>query len=562
MSPAPFPFRRPVAIPSLAGITAVFLLVACATSGTSTKEAAFPLLPELQGQHLAISTRSAEAQRYFDQGLTLYWSFDHEEAGRSFRRAAELDPEAPMPHWGLALVVGPHINNPTMDPERDRAAHEAMEGARARLAAASPLERGLIEAQGRRYAWPPPAERRALDEAYADAMGALWLAYPEVAEVGALYAESRMDLIPWDLFTSDGQPRAETPEILAVLERVLVLDPRHVGANHLAIHAWEMSPTPERALASADRLRTLVPGAAHLVHMPAHIDVRLGHYPEAIEANQRAIAASLARVARTGSGGFYAMYRAHNYHFLVYAAQFDGRSRLALDTARELVRQLPEEVVDAFPEFVEAFLPTPLHALIRFGRWQEILAEPAPPANRPSWVAFWHYARGLAFSALGRVAEAEGEQRAFEAACAAVPESYAVGNNSTRGVLDIGRSMLAGELDYRRGRFDSAFAHLREAVAKDEALRYDEPWGWFQPAAHALGALLLEQGRAEEAEPVYRRDLELHPDNGWALFGLEECQRRTGRTAEADATHARFLERWKRADVTIRASCYCRTGTG
>jgi len=538
-------------------LLAAFALAACAAPSTA---GSFPLLPELSGQHLSVSARSAEAQAHFDQGLTLYWGFDQEEARRSFQSASELDPGCAMAYWGLALAAGPHINLPTMDEERDRAAHEALERARALAGGASALEQALIAALATRYAWPPPADRRPLDEAYASAMRALWAAQPECAEVGALCAEALMDLRPWDLWTPHGEPQPGTPEILEVLGRVLALDPRHVGANHLAIHAWEMSPWPDRALPNADRLRTLVPGAAHLVHMPAHIDVRLGNYEAAVRANQLAIEAARARVARTGAGGFYAMYRAHNYHFLVYAAQFDGRYELALGAARELVRELPAEIVAAMPEFIEGFLPTPLHVLVRFGKWHEILAEPEPAATFPGTRAFWHYARGLALSALGRIDEAAAEQAAFETAYAAVPENYSIGNNPTRTVLDIGRAMLAGELEYRRGNHGAAFAHLRDAMARDETLRYDEPWGWFQPAAHALGALLLEQGQLDEAEDVYRRDLALHPRNGWALNGLEECLRKSGKTSAADAALAAFRERWQRADVTIHASCFCRTG--
>src|SRR5262245_3623143 len=538
------------------------LLATLALGGCATPHAAgaFPLLPELEGQHLTVTTRSKTAQRYFDQGLTLYWGFDHEEARRSFRRATELDPGCAMAFWGLALSAGPHINLPMMDEERDRLANTEMGQALALAEKTTPFERALINALSTRYAWPPPADRRPLDENYAAAMREVWRRYPESAEAGALCAEALMDLRPWDLWTKAGEAQPGTPEILETLERVLALDPKHVGANHLAIHAWEMSPTPEKALANADRLRALVPGASHLVHMPAHIDVRLGRYDEAVRANQNAIEAAKARVERTGRGGFYAVYRAHNYHFLVYAAQFDGRYELALENARELVKELPEDLLASMPEFIEGFLPTPLHVLVRFGKWHEILAEPEPAPTYLGTRAFWHYARGLAFSALGRIDEATAEQTAFEAAYAAVPESWTIGNNPTRTVLDIGRAMLAGELEYRRGNHDAAFGLLRDAVAKDEALHYDEPWGWFQPPSHALGALLLEQGQLEQAEAVYRRDLELHPGNGWSLFGLEECQRRTGRASEAEATFRTFHERWKRADVAIRASCYCRTG--
>lgn len=539
----------------------LLLLLSAAGCATPDPAAPFPLLPELGGQHLTVSARSAAAQAYFDQGLTLYWGFDHEEARRSFERASELDPGFAMAQWGLALSAGPHINLPMMDEERDRAAHVALNRALTSIDEATPFEQALVHALEKRYAWPPPAERRALDEAYAEAMRGVWKTNPESAEAGALYAEALMDLRPWDLWTKSGDPQPETPEILAVIERVLALDPEHVGANHLAIHAWEMSPWPEKALPSADRLRTLVPGAAHLVHMPAHIDVRLGHYDQAVRANQVAIEAAEKRVERTGPGGFYALYRAHNYHFLVYAAQFEGRYELALEAARELVRQLPEEALAAMPEFLEGFLPTPLHVLVRFGKWDAILAEPEPAATFPGTRAFRHYARGLALSALGRIDEAAAEQQALEAAYLAVPESYTIGNNPTRTVLDIGRAMLAGELAYRRGEHDAAFAHLRKAVELDEALKYDEPWGWFQPAAHALGALLLEQGRLDQAEAVYRRDLELHPGNGWALHGLEECLRRSGRNDEARQAAADFARSWSRADVAIKASCYCRTGS-
>ncbi len=536
------------------------LLVALLPACRSGAPAPMVLVEELGGHHLPVTTRSIEAQRFFDQGLVLYWGFDHVEAERSFARAAELDPECAMAHWGRALSAGPNYNDPAMDEARNRAAHECLRRAQAHAGRCSAPEIALIEALSRRYAWPPPAERRSLDVAYSEALRKVWRAFPENADIGALFAESLMDLRPWDLWTKEGRPQPETPEILATLEAVLARHPDHPGANHLAVHAWEMSPTPEKALPAADRLRDLVPGAAHLLHMPAHIDLRLGHYDQAVRANQRAIESARARVARSGAGGLFAMYRAHNYHFLVYAAQFEGRSELALGNARELVAELPPEVVDEIPHVVEGFLATPLHVLIRFGRWREILREPEPPADRPGTIAYWHYARGLACSALGEIDQAAREQAAFERALEAVPEEYMIGNNKTRTVLAIGREMLAGELEYRRGRHDVAFAHLREAVRQDEALRYDEPWAWFQPAAHALGALLLEQGELVEAEQVYRHDLELHPENGWALLGLEECLRRSGRAQEADEVRSRFRESWARADVEITSSCYCRTG--
>jgi tetratricopeptide (TPR) repeat protein len=399
-----------------------------------------------------------------------------------------------------------------------------------------------------------------LDAAYAQAMREVWRRFPADAEVGALCAEALMDLHPWDLWTNQGQAKPWTPEIVEVLERVLALAPQHPLGNHLYVHAMEASNDPGRANAAADRLRTLVPGSSHLVHMPAHIDIRLGHYLEAIQANQRAIVVDQHRTEMVGAGGFYAIYRAHNYHFLAWAAMFDGASAVAMHAAREMVAGIPPELVQALPNFLDGFMAAPLHVMVRFGKWDDILDEPKPPAYEPATVAVWHYARGLAYSARNRVDEAKQELAEFERAFAAVPDDYTIGNNTSKTVLAVARPMLAGEIAYRLEKYDEAFARLREAVALDDALHYDEPWGWMQPARHALGALLLEQGRVEEAEAVYRRDLEQHPENGWSLFGLVECLRRTGRDAEADVAHARFRATWPRADVIVPGSCFCRTG--
>jgi tetratricopeptide (TPR) repeat protein len=341
---------------------------------------------------------------------------------------------------------------------------------------------------------------------------------------------------------------------------VLAFAPRHVLANHAYIHAVEASRHPELALPSADLLRKLVPGAGHLLHMPAHIDMRLGHYAAAARANERAIEADLEYVERAGPGGFYALYRAHNYQFLAWAEMFAGRGDSALEAARELVRQIPSELVRALPQFAESYLGTPYHVRVRFGRWKEILELPEPPAWQLATRADWHYARGIALAAQGRVDEAAFEQLAFAGAAAKVPADYLHGNNPVAALLAIAREMLAGELDYRRGLHESAFEHLRHAVALDDELRYDEPWGWLMPARHSLGALLVEQGRFEEAAAVYQADLEKHPENGWALFGLEECLRSQGHDEEAAAVRQRFERAWSRADVELRGSCFCRTG--
>jgi tetratricopeptide (TPR) repeat protein len=380
--------------------------------------------------------------------------------------------------------------------------------------------------------------------------------------VAALYAESLMNLRPWDLWQKDGSPQPGTDEVLAVLERLLAAHPEHPQANHLYIHAVEASPQPSRAVPCAERLVDCAPASGHLVHMPSHIFLRAGRYEEAAEANRKGIAADLAIVRRTDRIGFYEVYRAHNYHFLVYAAMFVGRDDEAIAAAREMVAQLPMDVVQQMPEFLEAYLAVPYHALVRFGRWQQMLEEPAPPAWQRSAKAVWHYGRGIALAALSRVDEAKVEQAAFATALAAVPESWTLGNNPTRAVLAIGERFLAGEIEFRAGDRAAAFASLRAAVAAADALRYDEPWGWMMPPRHALGALLLEAGDVASAAEVYRADLVQHPNNGWALHGLAECERRLGDAIAQEATTRRFEQAWQHATVRIAASCFCRREDG
>jgi tetratricopeptide (TPR) repeat protein len=514
----------------------------------------------LEGPHRTIRTSSPDAQRLFDQGWTLYCGFNHEEAIRSFQAALRHDQTCAMAWFGIGLSYGPNINNPTMDEATSQLAFSATQNALLYSEGSADVERELCVALAQRYVQPPPADRSALDRAWSEALRLVWQRHPHDADVGALFAESLLDLSPWDQWTVDGKPRPRTPEIVATLDEVLAQAPKHVLANHAYIHTLEASRHPERALRSANLLRTLVPGAGHLVHMPAHIDIRLGHYADAARANQRAIEADLEYVEVAGRGGFYTIYRAHNYQFLAWAEMFEGRSEAAIEAAREMVREIPMELVHAAPQFAESFLGTPYHVLVRFGRWNEILAEPEPAPELFATRADWHYARGIALAALGRVEEAAFEQVAFEGAAAKVPASYLHGNNSVAAVLAVAREMLAGELDYRRGLPERAFEHLRLAVELDDALRYDEPWGWLMPARHPLGALLTEQKRFAEAEQVYRADLAKHPENGWALFGLEECLRMQGHEKEAAAVRKRFEHAWSRADIQLHASCFCRQG--
>jgi tetratricopeptide (TPR) repeat protein len=530
----------------------VLPLVAVADSGT-------PQWFGGQGaRHFPITTASADAQRWFDQGLTLCYGFNHAEAILSFRKAAAADPDCAMAWWGVAYAWGPHINNPEMNEEAIEQSHAAMTTAMQKLPNTSPLERMLIEALHHRYAWPSPPDRTPLNQAYAAVMREVWRTNPDNADVGALFAESMMNLRPWDLWTPDGQMQPGTDEITETLASVLALEPKHPAALHFSIHTWEASPTPEKALPAADILRDLVPWAGHLVHMPGHIDIRLGRYAEAATANQKAIAVDLAYVEKAGRGGFYTIYRAHNYHFLAYAAMFEGRREVALTAARDMAREVPLEVVRAFPDLLDGFHAVPYHVMVRFGMWKEMLDEPRPPADLPVMQAMWRYGRTMALSSLGRVEEGEREFSAFRDACGQVPESRTMGNNPTLAILDIGLSLAEGELEYRRGGHERAFELMRDAASRDDALRYDEPWGWMQPVRHALGALLLEQGQVAEAEKVYRADLSRHPGNGWALTGLAECLDRDGRQAEAEQVRAQFAKAWQRADTPVAASCFCR----
>ncbi len=523
----------------------------------SNAEWSIALRNDLAVYHHRVTTKSIEAQKWFDQGLVLDYAFNHEAAIASFQKAAELDPSLAMAFWGQALAAGPNINNPHMDDDAAKAAYEAAQHALAlaKKPEVSQTEKDLCVAISKRYAWPNPEDRSQLDRAYADAMREVWKAHPDDADVGALFAESLMDLRPWDLWSPQGDPRPETNEVMETLETVIAAVPDHPMANHLYIHTMEASSTPEKALPSANVLRDRVPGAGHLLHMPAHIDIRLGHYKDAIAANQKAIEVDKSWASE---GGFYTMYRAHNYHFLAYAAMFDGQRDVAMRAAKEMVATIPLEIVRTYPDFLDGFMSVPTHVMVRFGLWDDLINAPKPPDDLVVTVAFWRYGRTVAFAALGRVDEASAEMAAFRKACDAVPESRLVGNNTARTVLDIGLPMAEGELEYRKGNYERAFDLLRTAVARDVALKYDEPWGWMMPVSHSLGALLVEQKHYDEAEQVYRADLRLHPGNGWALYGLAECLRGMGKESEAAACDTRFKDAWSRSDIEIKGSCYCK----
>ena len=515
---------------------------------------------DLGGFHQVVTTKSADAQTWFDRGLAMCYGFNHEEAARCFERALENDPGMPMAYWGLAYAWGPNINNMETPPHQIAQAELSLRLAQLHVARTTEVERDLIEALARRYATPVPEGRDSLNQSYANAMRRAWKKHSDHPLVAALFAESLMNLQPWKRWTPNGQPGPQTDEIVRVLDAALNRWPHHPALCHLYIHTMEASPTPERALAAANRLRQAMPGQGHLVHMPTHIDVRLGDYAQVIEANQRAIDADTEFVKQEGRHNFYTYYRIHNYHFLVYGAMFDGQIALALRTARALVKEVPEDMLKEQTDFLDAFIPTALHVLVRFGRWEEILAEPRPADYLPVTRAIRHYARGLAYAATGQVIAAKAEQVEFAKATAAVPETSFLFQNASRNILGVAGSMLAGEVAYRDGKVEVAFRHLREAVRRDDALNYDEPWGWMQPARHALGALLLEQGRVAESEETYRADLKRHPKNPWSLHGLAECLERQGRRQESAAIRLEYDAATGRSDVKIDRSCYCRLG--
>ncbi len=551
---------------------------------------------DLGGYGRPISTSSAEAQLWFDRGLNWCYGYNHEEAIRCFQRAVGLDPDCVMAHWGVAYAAGCNYNKPweAFLPEERRGAlaqaHEAagraLDIARRGGATASPVEAALAEAITRRYPAPESGDGapfQAWNDDYAAAMRSVYSTFPDDPDVAALFAEALINRTPWqlwDLATGEPKEGADTLEAQGVLERAIAEREAaglaaHPGLLHVYLHTMEMSPHPEVALRAADGLRDLVPDAGHLRHMASHIDVLCGLYHDSLVANEKAILADDEYFARSGDG-FYTLYRCHNIHFKIYSAMFLGQLGPALEGARQLEAAVPEELLRVemppMADWLEGFLSMGVHALIRFGRWHDVLAVPLPEDQDLYCVttAMTHYARGVALAALGDVAGAEEERAAFRSAAARVPDSRTVFNNTCRDILGVAAKMLDGELLYRKGEHEEAYASLREAVALADALPYDEPWAWMQPVRHALGALLLEQGRVEEALHAYRDDLGLsgkipralqHPDNVWALHGLVECLERLGRHEEAAPFRQRLELVKARADVAIDSSCFCRLET-
>jgi len=521
-----------------------------------------PLYEGLGSYSRKVTTKNSMAERYFDQGLALLHGFNHRGAIRSFQEAARLDPQCAMAHWGAALAAGPHINYAVVPPPMAELAWKELTLAKQYASNASEVERALIEALAKRYPYPQPEDRAPLDRAYADAMREVWKRFPKDVDVGALFAEAMMDLRPWNQWTREGQPNPGTEEIIATLDTALKLNPRHPLANHLYIHAVEASPHPERADAAADRLRKLQPGLAHNVHMPSHIDIRRGRWHEAIAQNTQAVEADKRYRKATGTRpiGLFPLYAAHDQHMLAYAALMTGQSKLAMRYARQMIKDLPLDFVKENAALVESFGAVPMEVMMRFGKWDDILAE---PENYPDYMsfarAFHHGARAIAFAAKGDTQNARKEQAIFRDRIRYVPKETAVSNNTAESVMALANRMIEGELLIAEGKLDPGLEELRAALVLEDALNYDEPPSWMIPLRHTIGANLMAAGRFAEAEQIYRDDLKRLPENGWSLFGLSEAlaaQEKHG--ADLDATRVRFNKIWAKADVKITSSCLCR----
>ncbi|MEQ8898229.1 MAG: tetratricopeptide repeat protein [Roseovarius sp.] len=534
-----------------------------------------------------VTTGSEEAQLWFDRGLLWTYGYNHEEAVACFERAIEADPGCAMAHWGRGYAAGPNYNMPwDLFDEAGRAAalsvgHAAAQAALALVDRVTAWEAALIRALPARYPQGEPADLKAMkgwNTDFADAMREVYRAHSGSLEICAVFAEALLNITPWkmwDLPSGQPAPGARTEEAQAVLEAAMADLPGamgHPGVLHLYVHLMEMSPFPEKALKAGDALRTLVPDAGHLIHMPTHIDVLCGHYQNVVHWNEAAVQADERFWRERGAYNLYSGYRLHNYHFVIYGAMFLGQIEPALRAVRGAFETVPEEMLrmesPPMADYFEAYLSFEPHVLVRFGRWREAteLRLPEDPELYCTLAAHVHYARGVGHAALGEVEQALAEESLYHAAIARVPESRLIHNNKVVDLLAIGAEMLRGEILYREGRFEEAFAALRRSVALDDTLPYDEPWGWMQPTRHALGALLLEQGRIAEAETVFREDLGLggqlsratvHPDNVWALKGLHDCLKARGETVEIVQLRQRLDLAQARADKAVAASCFC-----
>jgi tetratricopeptide (TPR) repeat protein len=513
------------------------------------KTAGPTLLTGMGTVHHPVSTRNAEAQRWFDQGLALAYGFNHEEAERSFRRAAELDPKLAMAWWGVALVLGPNINLP-LDEARGRKAWEALSKARALVEGASAVEKDYIAALEKRYDEDPETDRATLDRAYADAMRELTRRYPDDLDAATLFAEAMMDLKPWQYWSANGEPAEGTEEIMRTLESVMRRNPDHLGANHFYVHTVEASPHPEWGLPSADRLRTLAPGAGHLVHMPSHIYARLGDHAQSAAINDKAAAVDRAYIQKYRIGGVYPMmYYNHNMHFAAYSHAARGHYAEAMRAARQLVAHAKPQVREM--PMIEMFTCTDLVTQVRFRRWPEILRAAEPPAHLPFTRAIWRFGRGMAYASRAKADSAATELEALSQLRAGLPKDLMVGFSSAGAVIGVAEELLRARIAGARGDAAAEIQSLERAVTAEDALPYNEPPDWYLHARESLGGALLRAGRATQAEAVFRADLERNPRNARSLFGLAESLMAQGKAEAARAVGVELQAVWKGADTQL-----------
>ena len=514
-----------------------------------------PLFDNLGNHHFEISTSNPDAQIFFDQGMRLMYAFNHAEAHRSFREAARLDPACAMAFWGQAIALGPNINDPLPDSERTSNAYQAASRALELSGSSSKKEKALIQALQLRQNEDPESDREDLNAAYAEAMGPVAKKFPEDPEIQTLYAAAMMNTMPWNYWNQRGEPNPGTPEAKAALEKAIRINPDHPGAHHYYIHMVEL-PKPDLAENSADRLVGLVPGAGHLVHMPAHIYIRIGRYKDARLVNVKAIEADEDYISQCLAQGLYPLsYYPHNIHFLWSAASMEGNSSAALEAAHKTASRVPRDQV-AELSFMEDFLATPLLAQVRFGKWNEILSTPHPGEELKHVRLIWHYARGLAFVAKGDIVEAQEELEALQALAVdpALEDLLANYNNPSSKVIPVAIHVLSGEMAAAQGQIAKAVGLLEKGVEYEEQLIYSEPPAWHIPVRHNLGAVLLQAGRPQEAQAVYEADLKVNRENGWSLFGLYQSHLMQGNADQVSAYQERFNQAWAEADVAITTS--------
>jgi tetratricopeptide (TPR) repeat protein len=531
-----------------------FIITGCSKEEPEKKA---PLFNNLGNLQFNITTSSQLAQQYFNQGVALTYGFNHAEAFRSFKEVSRLDPGCAMAYWGMAMVLGPNIN--AQMEETDKAtAYKSIQKAITLLDNETEIEKDFIYALSKRYSDNPDDERTMLDSAYADAMRKLSAKYPADINAATLFAEAVMDLHPWDYWLKDGTPQPWTEEILITLEYVLTVDPDHMGANHLYIHAVEASKNPDRGIPSAERLAYVAPGAGHLVHMPAHIYIRVGNYHEGSLANKMAIKSDEEYLSQCYQQGLYPLaYYPHNYHFLWATATLEGDSKTAIDAAISTSQKPPDSLLNMCGyQTLQHYSVIPFYAYITFGKWDEILDEPEPPAERLYPKGVWHYARGMSYTSKNLLNNAESELNNLSKICnrKEVDDLYIWGINSSGLLLKVAHEVLAGEIAAKRKNYKLAIEHLKKGVELEAMLRYDEPPTWFYPVRQNLGAVLVEAGRFKEAEEVYLEDLEEFPEKGWALYGLYQALSFQNKFKEAGEVKKRFDEAWKYSDVVLKSS--------